>query len=122
MNSITGILRSEPNRNLDLGLTEPREKITTIESFFSSGTDGGGRPAQWPNLQGGQIWRFFYLGIVLKNSDVARMSGLHLGSFSQTHLFTLLTGLPDGLFSDQKSQIWVNFGRHLNGKKCWYTL
>jgi hypothetical protein len=28
-------------------------------------------------------------------------------------------GLPDGLFSNQKSQIWVNFGGSLNGK-CWY--
>jgi hypothetical protein len=26
------------------------------------------------------------------------------------------TGLPDGLFSNQKSQIWVNFGGLLNGK------
>jgi hypothetical protein len=31
------------------------------------------------------------------------------------------TGLPDGLFSNQKSQIWVNFGGPLNGK-CWYIL
>jgi hypothetical protein len=30
-------------------------------------------------------------------------------------------GLPDGLFSNQKSQIWVNFGVPLNGK-CWYIL
>jgi hypothetical protein len=30
-------------------------------------------------------------------------------------------GLPDGLFSNQKFQIWVNFGGHLNGK-CWYIL
>jgi hypothetical protein len=29
--------------------------------------------------------------------------------------------LPDGLFSNQKSQIWVNFGGPLNGK-CWYIL
>jgi hypothetical protein len=31
------------------------------------------------------------------------------------------TGLPDGLFSNQKSQIWVNFGGPLNGQ-CWYIL
>jgi hypothetical protein len=31
----------------------------------------------------------------------------------------LRTGLPDGLFSNQKSQIWVNFGGPLNGQ-CWY--
>jgi hypothetical protein len=30
-------------------------------------------------------------------------------------------GLPDGLFSNQKSQIWVNFGGPLNGK-CWCIL
>jgi hypothetical protein len=30
-------------------------------------------------------------------------------------------GLPDGLFSNQKSQIWSNFGGPLNGK-CWYIL
>jgi hypothetical protein len=30
-------------------------------------------------------------------------------------------GLPDGWFSNQKSQIWVNFGGPLNGK-CWYIL
>jgi hypothetical protein len=29
--------------------------------------------------------------------------------------------LPDGLFSNQKSQIGVNFGGPLNGK-CWYIL
>jgi hypothetical protein len=29
--------------------------------------------------------------------------------------------LPDGLFSNQKSQIWVNFGGPLN-VKCWYIL
>jgi hypothetical protein len=33
----------------------------------------------------------------------------------------IVTGLPDGLFSNQKSQIWVNFGGPLNGK-CWYIL
>jgi hypothetical protein len=33
----------------------------------------------------------------------------------------LLSGLPDGLFSNQKVQIWVNFGGPLNGK-CWYIL
>jgi hypothetical protein len=26
------------------------------------------------------------------------------------------SGLPDGLFSNQKSQIWVSFGGPLNGK------
>jgi hypothetical protein len=31
------------------------------------------------------------------------------------------SGLPDGLFSNQKSQIWVNFVGPLNGK-CWYIL
>jgi hypothetical protein len=31
------------------------------------------------------------------------------------------SGLPDGLFSNQKSQIWVNFGGPLNGK-CWCIL
>jgi hypothetical protein len=31
-----------------------------------------------------------------------------------------LPGLPDGLFSNQKYQIWVNFGGPLNGK-CWYS-
>jgi hypothetical protein len=31
------------------------------------------------------------------------------------------TGLPDGLFSNQKSQIWVNFRGPLNSK-CWYIL
>jgi hypothetical protein len=31
------------------------------------------------------------------------------------------SGLPDGLFSNQKSHIWVNFGGPLNGK-CWYIL
>jgi hypothetical protein len=31
----------------------------------------------------------------------------------------LKTGLPDGLFSNQKSQILVNFGGPLNGK-LWY--
>jgi hypothetical protein len=30
-------------------------------------------------------------------------------------------GLPDGLFSKQKSQIWVNFGGTLKGK-CWYII
>jgi hypothetical protein len=28
---------------------------------------------------------------------------------------SLPAGLPDGLFSNQKSQIWVNFGGPLNG-------
>jgi hypothetical protein len=32
-----------------------------------------------------------------------------------------ISGLPDGLFSNQKSQIWVHFGGPLNGK-CWYIL
>jgi hypothetical protein len=27
-----------------------------------------------------------------------------------------MPGLPDGLFSNQKFQIWVNFGGPLNGK------
>jgi hypothetical protein len=31
----------------------------------------------------------------------------------------ILPGLPDGLFSNLKSQIWVNFGGPLNGK-CFY--
>jgi hypothetical protein len=30
-------------------------------------------------------------------------------------------GLPDGLFSNQKIPIWVNFGGPWNGK-CWYIL
>jgi hypothetical protein len=30
-------------------------------------------------------------------------------------------GLPDGLFSNQKFQIWVNSGGPLHGK-CWYIL
>jgi hypothetical protein len=29
--------------------------------------------------------------------------------------------LPDGLFSNQKLQIWVNFGGCCNGR-CWYIL
>jgi hypothetical protein len=29
--------------------------------------------------------------------------------------------LPDGLFLNQKSKIWVNFEGPLNGK-CWYIL
>jgi hypothetical protein len=31
------------------------------------------------------------------------------------------SGLPDGLFSNQKSRIWVIFGGPLN-VKCWYIL
>jgi hypothetical protein len=30
-------------------------------------------------------------------------------------------GLPDGIFSNQKIQIWVNFGGSRNGR-CWYIL
>jgi hypothetical protein len=30
-------------------------------------------------------------------------------------------GLPDGLFSNQKSKFWVNFGGSCNGR-CWYIL
>jgi hypothetical protein len=30
-------------------------------------------------------------------------------------------GLPDGIFSNQKSPIWVNFGRPCNGR-CWNIL
>jgi hypothetical protein len=30
-------------------------------------------------------------------------------------------GLPDGLFSNRKSQLWVNFGGSFNGKS-WYIL
>jgi hypothetical protein len=42
-------------------------------------------------------------------------------SFSSNHFRQLLLndvhpGLPDGLFSNQKSQIWVNFGGPLIGK------
>jgi hypothetical protein len=31
------------------------------------------------------------------------------------------TGLPDGLFSNPKNQIWVNFGGSCNGRR-WYIL
>jgi hypothetical protein len=31
------------------------------------------------------------------------------------------SGLPDGLFSNQKSQIWANVGGPLDGKS-WYIL
>jgi hypothetical protein len=33
----------------------------------------------------------------------------------------MVSGLPDGLFSNQKSQFWVNFGVSCNGR-CWYIL
>jgi hypothetical protein len=33
----------------------------------------------------------------------------------------LPTGLPDGIFSNQKNPIWVNFGGLGNGK-CWNVL
>jgi hypothetical protein len=36
-------------------------------------------------------------------------------------LLLLGAGLPDGFFLNQKSQIWVNFGRPFNGKH-WYIL
>jgi hypothetical protein len=36
-------------------------------------------------------------------------------------MVAVFSGLPDGLFSNQKYQIWVNFGVPLNGK-CWYIL
>jgi hypothetical protein len=46
--------------------------------------------------------------------------------FTNSSLVTLIPffpvsspGLPDGLFSNPKSQIWGNFGGPLNGK-CWY--
>jgi hypothetical protein len=42
-------------------------------------------------------------------------------TIGQRHQGAQSAGLPDGLFSNQKSQIWVNFGGPLNGK-CWYTL
>jgi hypothetical protein len=32
----------------------------------------------------------------------------------------LAAGLPDGLFSNQKIQIWVNFGGSCTGR-CWYN-
>jgi hypothetical protein len=38
-----------------------------------------------------------------------------------TIFFWCSTGLPDGLFSNKKFQIWVNFGGLLNGN-CWYIL
>jgi hypothetical protein len=41
--------------------------------------------------------------------------------FYKKQAFYFKTGLPDGLFSNQKSQIWVNFRGPLNGK-CWYIL
>jgi hypothetical protein len=31
------------------------------------------------------------------------------------------TGLPDGLFSNQKSKYWVNFGGSCNGRR-WHIL
>jgi hypothetical protein len=40
-------------------------------------------------------------------------------SISKLHKFQ--AGLPDGLFSNQKFEIWVNFGGPLHGK-CWYIL
>jgi hypothetical protein len=54
-------------------------------------------------------------------------SNKRVGSNRRTTLAELIeslrwwAGLPDGLFSNQKSQIWVNFGGPLNGK-CWYIL
>jgi hypothetical protein len=44
-----------------------------------------------------------------------------LGSILTVSHAVVRPGLPDGLFSNQKSQIWVNFGGPLNGK-CWYIL
>jgi hypothetical protein len=46
---------------------------------------------------------------------------LELISLLNTSAVGSFAGLPDGLFSNQKSQIWVNFGGPWNGK-CWYIL
>jgi hypothetical protein len=48
----------------------------------------------------------------------------HLQYFlSQTtqQTFPLAAGLPDGIFSNQKIPIWVNFGVSCNGR-CWYIV
>jgi hypothetical protein len=41
--------------------------------------------------------------------------------WKKSYIKACQAGLPDGLFSNQKSQIWVNFGGPLN-VKCWYIL
>jgi hypothetical protein len=41
--------------------------------------------------------------------------------FAFQTVFNFGAGLPDGLFSNQKFPIWVNFGGPENGK-CWYIL
>jgi hypothetical protein len=43
-------------------------------------------------------------------------------SFSTLHfIIPPLKGLPDAIFSKQKSQIWANFGVSCN-RRCWYIL
>jgi hypothetical protein len=42
-----------------------------------------------------------------------------IGPSCRTHTHRCVAGLPDGLFSNQKFQIWENLGGPLNGK-CWY--
>jgi hypothetical protein len=45
----------------------------------------------------------------------------HFSSTGANFINHFETGLPDGLFSNQKSLFWVNFGGSCNGKS-WYIL
>jgi hypothetical protein len=48
-------------------------------------------------------------------------SYLAVSSGSISGLVKSQSGLPDGLVSNQKAKIWVNFGGPFNGN-CWYIL
>jgi hypothetical protein len=60
-----------------------------------------------------KIWRFVVERIVVWRIVVWQIVVWHCTTYTP--------GLPDGLFSNQKSQIWVNFGGPFNGKS-WYVL
>jgi hypothetical protein len=68
-------------------------------------------------------WSFFPVLVFCSKENLATLLKTRLSQFQfdSRRVFGSEPGLPDGLFSNQKSQIGVNFGGPLNGK-CWYIL